>query len=99
MSPRRALQAILAIAVAGMLFSGTLTYRELFGSPAVQAVTGKCTPLGQPGTILGYPPCVYGLIMYTVLVVIASLGLRSTRAGGVKTPSETVAGGFTASVS
>ena len=76
---RRALQIILAISIAGMLFSGTLTYRELFGSPAVQARTGTCTPIGAPGTILGYPPCVYGLIMYTLLVVVASLGLRARK--------------------
>src|SRR4051812_18162494 len=99
MSMRRALQVILVIAIAGMLFSGTLVYRELFGSPAVQAVTGKCTPIGAPGTILGYPPCVYGLVMYTALVVTSILGLRGGRAETMKHPSASVAGAFTASVS
>ena len=76
---RRALQVILVISIIGMLFSGTLVYRELFAAPAVQAVTGKCTPIGAAGTILGYPPCVYGLVMYTLLVVVASLGLRARK--------------------
>ena len=98
MTMRRALQVILGIALFGMVFSGTLTWRELFGSPAVQAATGKCTPIGAPGTILGYPPCVYGLVMYTVLVIVAVLGLRAGRRDAMKRSSETVAGAFTAPV-
>jgi hypothetical protein len=80
MSMRRALQVVLAISLIGMAFSGTLVYRELF---AAVPAAGRCTALGDPGTILGYPPCVYGLIMYTALVVTAALGLR---AKGVPAP-------------
>jgi uncharacterized membrane protein len=68
---RRALIAILAISLVGVGFSATLTYRETCG-----AAGGGCS-VGAPGTILGYPACVYGLIMYLVIVVIASLGLRA----------------------
>jgi uncharacterized membrane protein len=68
---KRALQAVLAISLAGVAFSGTLTYRE-FVSHA-----GACTPLAAPGTLFGYPPCVYGLAMYALLAVIAAWGLRT----------------------
>jgi len=71
MTMKRALQAMLAIAVAGAAFSGFLTWRELTGAGAA------CTTVGEPGTILGYPPCVYGLAMYSVLIVLAVWGLRA----------------------
>jgi uncharacterized membrane protein len=74
MTPRLALQLILAIALAGAAFSGFLTWRELAG-----AGEAACTTVGEPGTILGYPPCVYGLAMYAALVVLALLGLRAAR--------------------
>lgn len=73
MSMQRALQVILVIALAGMSFSGVLTYREF------TTMAGGCTAVGRPGTILGYPPCVYGLVMYTATAVIAGLGLRGRR--------------------
>jgi ABC-type tungstate transport system substrate-binding protein len=69
---RRALTAILVISVIGVVFSGTLTYREMCG-----AAGGGCSAVGAPGTILGYPACVYGLVMYLLLVAIASFGLRA----------------------
>lgn len=68
---KRALQLILVFALAGLTFSGTLTYREVFASAA------KCPSPGAPGTILGYPACVYGLIMYLAITVIAIVGLRA----------------------
>jgi hypothetical protein len=70
MSARGALKAVLGIAVVGVVFSGTLTYRELAGAG------GGCQ-VGAPGTILGYPACIYGLGMYLVLVAVAAFGLRS----------------------
>jgi hypothetical protein len=73
---RRALTAILVISLIGVALSGTLTYRELCGT-AAGAAAGGCSALGQPGTILGYPACVYGLAMYLLLVAIASFGLRA----------------------
>jgi len=70
---KRALQVILAIALAGVAFSGYLSYRELF-----LAVEG-CSTVGAPGTILGYPPCIYGLVMYTVVAAVAAGGLLQGR--------------------
>jgi hypothetical protein len=74
MTMRRALQIILGISLVGVAFSGTLTYRELCNSS-----DNGCAAVGGPGTILGYPACVYGLIMYLVLVAVAALGLRAER--------------------
>jgi len=71
---RRALTAILVISLVGVGFSGTLTYRELCGAASA---AGGCSAVGAPGTILGYPACVYGLAIYLLLVVIASLGLAA----------------------
>ena len=74
MSMKRSLQVILAIALMGISFSGALTVREF-----TTVSGGGCSALGRPGTILGYPPCVYGLVMYTVVAVVAGLGLRAER--------------------
>jgi uncharacterized membrane protein len=68
---KRALQLILVFALAGLVFSGTLTYREVF------AAASKCPSPGAPGTILGYPACVYGFFMYLAITVIAIAGLRA----------------------
>ena len=74
MNPKRALQIIASISWVGILFSGTLTYQEFFGGLAL-----SCPAPGAPGTVLGYPACVYGFFMYIALAVIAWLGLRSFR--------------------
>ena len=68
---KRALQLILVLSLAGLLFSGTLTYREVFASAA------QCPSPGAPGTILGYPACVYGFFMYLAITIVAIVGLRA----------------------
>lgn len=71
---RRALIAILLIGLVGVGFSGMLTYREVCAAAA-----DGCSAVGASGTILGYPPCVYGLVMYLLILAIASFGLRAKR--------------------
>ena len=71
MSMRRALQVVFAIGLMGMAFSGALTLREY-----TTAAEGGCTALGRPGTLFGYPPCVYGLVMYTIIAIVSGLGLK-----------------------
>lgn len=71
MTARRALQAILTVAVIGLVFSGVLTYRELFAGAA------RCPAPGAPGTVLGYPACVYGFFMYLLITGLALAGLRA----------------------
>jgi len=66
----RALQLSFLLSLAGTLFSGTLSYRELFGASAL-----ACPAPGAPGTLLGYPACVYGFFMFLALTVVTGLGL------------------------
>jgi hypothetical protein len=84
MSTRRALQLILAISLFGVMFSGRLSYRELTGDTAL-----ICPSPGEAGTILGYPACVYGLIMYTIIAGLAAWGLLSLRASAPRPKSTT----------
>jgi uncharacterized membrane protein len=70
MSTKRVLQIIVALGAAGTAFSGYLTASELT-RPAVTT----CTPIGEPGTVLGYPPCIYGLVMYLAITALAFAGL------------------------
>jgi len=67
---------ILALAIGGLAFSGYLSYRELFATHAAPL----CTPVGEPGTMLGAPPCIYGFFMYLVIAVLATLALARRRA-------------------
>jgi hypothetical protein len=70
MSIKRALQIVFAISLIGVAFSGTLTYRELTGATAQ-----VCPSPGTPGTIFGYPACVYGLVMYIILAIVSGAAL------------------------
>ena len=72
MTKDKALKIILIISVVGILFSGTLSYQEVI----VKGCTVGC---GQAGLILGLPACVYGLIMYSVVFVVALLGYKSKK--------------------
>lgn len=77
---KRALQIILGTGLFGAVFSGTLSYREVFGTS--EAI---CPSPGQAGTVLGYPACVYGFFMYLLVSAIAAWGLfagRKTAADG-----------------
>ena len=71
---KRALQIILGISIFGAVFSGVLTFAELFGQSAV-----SCPSPGAAGTILGYPACVYGFFMYLAIAATATGGLMSSR--------------------
>jgi hypothetical protein len=71
---KRPLQVILGISLFGACFSGVLTYRELFGTVAV-----SCPAPGAPGTVFGYPACVYGFFMYLLVAGTAAWGLRAGR--------------------
>jgi hypothetical protein len=72
-----ALQVILGISAFGVVFSGALTIDELFGQSAL-----SCPAPGAPGTVLGYPACVYGLLMYMAIAATATAGLISGRRAG-----------------
>lgn len=71
---RRALWTVFVLSLGGTVFSGTLTYRELFGTTSL-----SCPSPGAAGTILGYPACVYGFAMFAAITVVSWLGLRAGR--------------------
>ena len=71
---KRALQVILGISLFGVAFSGSLTYQEIFAKTAA-----VCPSPGAPGTVLGYPACVYGFFMYLLVAGTAVAGLVSGR--------------------
>ncbi|MFH0701635.1 MAG: hypothetical protein V2A62_04310 [Candidatus Woesearchaeota archaeon] len=66
-----ALKIILVISIAGILFSGYLSYGELFRK--VCPLAGGCSNL------LGLPVCVYGFIMYFLVFVVSLLGLKGKK--------------------
>jgi hypothetical protein len=74
MAPKRARQVTLWLSLFGVSLSGALSCRELFGSGVL-----SCPSPGAPGTLFGYPACVYGFFMYLILAVVSALGLAGTR--------------------
>jgi uncharacterized membrane protein len=70
MKKETALKAIMWISLLGILFSGFLSYKELFCSSGMCAVSV---------INLGLPACVYGLIMYLVVFILAVSGLKSRK--------------------
>jgi uncharacterized membrane protein len=71
-----ALKTVLGVSIFGMLFSGYLSYQELFRKTTDEV---GCSPVGTPGTIFGFPPCVYGFFIYFLLVIIALLGVKGDK--------------------
>jgi hypothetical protein len=70
------LTIILVLALGGLAFSGYLSYREFFGSAHAPA----CSAVGEPGSMLGAPPCIYGFAMYLAIVGLAVAALVYRRA-------------------
>lgn len=73
MKKQASLITILIISIAGMLFSGYLSYTELFAGfcGASKLGMGTCT------NVFRIPACVYGFVMYLVVFIITILGLRA----------------------
>ena len=66
------LKAIAVLAAAGLLFSGYLSYNELFAGAAACGAPGG-------GLIFGLPACVYGFFMYLVVFIIAVVSLQGKK--------------------
>ena len=71
MKKESALKIIFVISIAGMLFSGYLSYSELFKKICVFG--GSCT------SVVGIPACVYGFFMYLIVFVISLIGLKDRK--------------------
>lgn len=69
MSEKLALKIIFVIAICGVLFSGYLSYYELFMPGGCDEAIVSCGV--KNFTIADLPACVYGLIMYFVVLVIS----------------------------
>lgn len=70
MKRKTSLWTIFWIALAGILFSGYLSFAEL---------TIKTCPLGECTNVIGLPACVYGLVMYCVVFILAIIGIKSKK--------------------
>jgi hypothetical protein len=73
MQNRTALLTILIISIVGIIFSGYLSYTELFAGfcGASELGMGSCTNVFQ------VPACVYGLVMYLAVFIFSLIGLKN----------------------
>ena len=67
MKPKFALILISILTLAGVLFAGYLSYSEIFMK---KCLIGNCT------VISGIPACVYGMIMFLIILIIAISGIK-----------------------
>lgn len=72
MNPHNSLRAITVLSFCGILFSGYLSYRELF---TISCNLGFVSCGTNTGPIFGMPACVYGLIMYSIVFALAVTGM------------------------
>ena len=63
-----ALRMIFWISLAGVLFSGYLSYSEIFRDICFLGTCGT--------TIFTIPSCVYGLVMYLAVLVVSWIGMK-----------------------
>lgn len=73
MSKGTSLRIIFVIAICGMLFSGYLSYLELFA----QGCSVSPIKCGSEFTLFDLPACVYGFFMYLTIIVVSSIGILS----------------------
>lgn len=79
MKEKTALKVVFIISIAGLLFSGYLSYMELFQNGCENAII-KCSVGDEPVVDLGtLPACVYGLVMYLIIFIITGLGLKGKK--------------------
>ena len=70
MKKQTALKILFWISLAGVLFSGYLSYTEFFQQ--VCALGGACST-----KIFTLPSCVYGFVMYIAGLIVSIIGLKS----------------------
>lgn len=77
MSYKSAVWIIFYISIAGLLFSGYLSYNELFVPGGCGQTVISCG--SKPVDIAGLPACVYGFIMYLVIFMLTAVSLYTNR--------------------
>ena len=82
MKPHTSLIILLILGIAGMVFSGYLSYGEFFVAEVPVDAAAPCVaPLAPLGGLLGsLPACIYGFIMYAGVTLFSILGLCGKRA-------------------
>jgi len=74
---KKTLQFILVLAIAGVLFSGYLSYYELFVPEGCGEAIVSC---GEKSiTIASLPACVYGFVMYLIILLLTSWSLLNKK--------------------
>ena len=69
MEKQTALKILFGISIAGVLFSGYLSYGELFQQ---SCAIGTCST-----KVFTIPSCVYGFVMYLIGLIVSIIGLKS----------------------
>ncbi|MFH1207583.1 MAG: vitamin K epoxide reductase family protein [Patescibacteria group bacterium] len=79
MKMRSALVVVLVVAIGGIIFSGYLSYYNLWGPGCSEAII-SCGP--KPIEIFGLPQCIYGFFMYAIVAVlsVAAMAKNNSRA-------------------
>ncbi len=73
MKKQTALKTILIISIAGLFFSGYLSYGEVFAKVCAATALG----MGTCTNVQGIPACVYGFFMYLIVFIVSICGLKS----------------------
>lgn len=77
MTYQKTLQIIMGIAIAGILFSGYLSYLELFAPTGCSTAIVSC---GNSGfTLANLPACVYGFLMYLIIFGLTLFSLLKNK--------------------
>jgi hypothetical protein len=74
MSQKTSLKIVFILSIAGLLFSGYLSYYELFVPGGCANAIVSCGL--KKVTIANLPACVYGFFMYLAIFIISLLGLN-----------------------
>ena len=69
MNKQTALKVLFGVSLIGVLFSGYLSYTEIFQQ--------TCAIGGCSATVLSVPSCVYGFFMYLIGLIVAGIGLKA----------------------
>ena len=71
MKKQIALKILFWISLAGVLFSGYLSYAEIFKE---FCALGTCST-----TVFTIPSCVYGFVIYLAILIISMIGVKSKK--------------------
>ena len=75
MNSKTALKTVLILSIAGLLFSGYLSFYELFVPAGCLKAIVNCGT-NNPMSDASIPACVYGFIMYLIIFIVSIVGLK-----------------------